>query len=476
MRKSRKGTRMTRKAIGLLLACLLLIPLAAGAERTLYLSGCIDEKIQQSFKKENPDAVLKFDDEILNPDEIITRLLTEDTTADLYHTFVDSTFAALVRKGYAMDLSASRIITDDVNRMYPNIRKAITDEKGNPVAYPWELETDTWKVNITWWRAVFGDEALPETYAEFFRTMIRWEEEYVEQYPEYDFAGGFDYSYWVRTVMNAFEAQYASYSGGTLVPADLGNPLLAEVLDLIDQVRAIREEHHRSTENDDRYYDNQLIDSYGFNNILMGSWTEELLSMTVDQLPDGIWTDMPVMSFEKGKTAPVNGQLSVWFVNPYSENRDLALRYLEHAARCENNPRTYYGTHPDMKDPIPDEWVITRCNELKEELEQLRTKAGEQEEINPELEQRIRETETDLLLWENHKWEISEEAIREYRGFAENIAFHEDNPYVMLVGRTSNTASEMEALFEKYRYGQLSREESLRQYQSRMNMILAEGR
>ena len=42
---------MTRKAMGLLLACLLLIPLAAGAERTLYLSGCIDEKIQQSFKK-----------------------------------------------------------------------------------------------------------------------------------------------------------------------------------------------------------------------------------------------------------------------------------------------------------------------------------------------------------------------------------------------------------------------------------------
>ena len=160
---------MKRMISSLLLACLLLIPLAAGAERTLYLGGCIDDRIQRSFMKENPDVVLKFDDEILNPDEIITRLLTGDTAADLYHTFVDSTFAALVRKGYAMDLSSSDILTDDVNRMYPNIRRAITNDAGNPVAYPWLLEVDTWKVNITWWRAVFGEEPLPDTYAEFFR-------------------------------------------------------------------------------------------------------------------------------------------------------------------------------------------------------------------------------------------------------------------------------------------------------------------
>ena len=467
---------MKRMISSLLLACLLLIPLAAGAERTLYLGGCIDDRIQRSFMKENPDVVLKFDDEILNPDEIITRLLTGDTAADLYHTFVDSTFAALVRKGYAMDLSSSDILTDDVNRMYPNIRRAITNDAGNPVAYPWLLEVDTWKVNITWWRAVFGEEPLPDTYAEFFRTMIRWEEEYAAQYPEFSFVGSFDYAWWVKTVMNAFEAQYASYSGETLVPADLGNPLLAEVLDLIDRVREIREEYHRSTDGDDMVYTEPIIDPNGFNNIMMGSWTEELLSMTVEELPEGIWTDMPAISFEKGKPAPVNGQLNVWFVNPHSENRDLAVRYLEHAARCENNIRTYYGTHPDMTDPVPDEGTAARCVELEEQLEQLRAKAGEQEEINPELEQRIRETETEHLLWENRKWEISEEAIREYRGFAETIAFHEDNPYVMVAGRTSNTATEMEALFEQYRYGQLSRDEFLRQYQCRMDMILAEGR
>ena len=46
----------------------------------------------------------------------------------------------------------------------------------------------------------------------------------------------------------------------------------------------------------------------------------------------------------------------------------------------------------------------------------------------------------------------------------------------MVAGRTSNTATEMEALFEQYRYGQVSRDGFLRQYQSRMNMILAEGR
>ena len=187
---SRLQKRMRiKKLAGLLLACLLLIPLAAGAERTLYLGGCIDDRIQRSFMKENPDVVLKFDDEILNPDEIVTRLLTGDTTADLYHPFVDSTFAALVRKGYAMDLSSSGIIAEDVNRMYPNIRRAITNDAGNPVAYPWLLTVDTWKVNITWWRAVFGDEPLPETYAEFFRTMLRWEEDYAEQYPEFSFAG-----------------------------------------------------------------------------------------------------------------------------------------------------------------------------------------------------------------------------------------------------------------------------------------------
>ena len=60
-----------------------------------------------------------------------------------------------------------------------------------------------------------------------------------------------------------------------------------------------------------------------------------------------------------------------------------------------------------MTDPVPDEGTAARCRELEKQLEQLRAKAGEQEEINPELEQQIRETETELLLWENRKWEIS---------------------------------------------------------------------
>lgn len=440
--------------------------------RTLHLGGCMDDTILQSFAKENPDVSVVFDESLNSPDEIITRLLTGDSSADLYHTCVDNTFVTLVDKGYAMDLSESRLITDDVNRMYPNIRKAIVNEAGNPVAYPYILMTDNWMVNITWWRAVFGDKELPETYEDFFRDMILWEEEYAEYYPEIGFAGAFDFSSWVKQVINAYEQQYSTFIGKENVSADLKDTRLTDVLDLIEQIRDLYEQGKRNT------FGEEIIDSIfipdGFNSIFQEPWKDEMLSMTVDQLPEGIYIDMPMLTFERGVTVPVAGQLYVWFVNPFSENKDLALRYLEHAAMCNNNLKTYYGTHPDMNEPVPNKKWTERYHELTERQEQLQALRSEQNEINEELAQNIKENEAALQRAERWMWDISPKSIEHYREYAGTIAFFEDNPFVMRLGRNSNIATAIDPLYEQYEAGILNREEFLNQYQSRINMILAE--
>lgn len=442
----------------------------------LNICGCMDDTIYRSFIEKNPNTIVNFQHNILLPDEIARRLITQDNTADLYATLVDYSFNSIVKKGYVADLSSSRVITSDIDNIYQNIANVITNSDGNPIAYPYQIYLGNWKVNITLWHEIYGDMDFPSTYAQFFDMMIQWENDLTYEYPDISFAGNFDYTSWVRMIINAYAQQYGILNQ----PLSFSSDELYTNLEKLKKICEIRKENGKDTHgNDDSFED--VIDLFitaGYNNILLDPFDQETQNLTREEIPEGIYIDIPILTFKENENIYFPGKMVVWFVNPFSENKDLAIKYLEEATIMQNNPVTYYGIHKNQNSPL--EWdgykdAIFELESRKKELQYALSKFENNGNDNIILENELKEIDNEILLLNNKRWEISPSAIQQYRKIAPYICFFEDNPYVLQLGRNSEYFQQVESLYTIYTEGHLDTQSFLTQLSRRMNMILWEG-
>jgi len=442
---------------------------------TLRIEGCVDQTIYDSFSRENPNIPVDISDHLLSADEIAQALVNGDQTADLYATFADHTFRAIVKKGYAADLSSSSILSTDILSMYPTIQHVITDDAGNPVAYPYTLLLDHWQVNETLWLQIFGDRPVPTTYDQFMDAMISWESTYADEYPEINFSEDFDHAYWVRKIINAYAQQYGKPGS----PVTINSPELRSVLGKLEQVRNIRNNNGRNIDfmSDGEFmaYPDIFITA-GFNNVLLDP-VDPSSQMTIessDDLGEGIYTDMAALVFEEGEQSLIPGQMIVWFVNPYSQHKDLAIQYLECAAQMNNNPRTYYATHPDINKPLEREGYEASVQEMEKRRDELQEALkGAEGAERSSIEENLTDVENELANQEKRKWAISEKAITNYRPFASSISFFEDNPYITPDG--SSMLHQLEGLYRRYAHGLASLDDFLKELDEKMRMLYLEG-
>ncbi|NLO85528.1 MAG: hypothetical protein GX096_08885 [Clostridiales bacterium] len=456
-------------------ACLYVRDVQSAAETnpTLYAQGCTDQTIYESFTSENPNIPVEFLSGLLSPDEIVQLLVTGDQAADLYAVFADHTFSAIVQKGYAADLSSSAILTSDIGDMYPNIQHAITDEAGHPVAYPFQLLLGHWQVNEALWHYIYGDTPIPATYDQFLDAMLLWESSYADEYPEVDFSMNFDHAYWARTLVNAYAQQY----GQPNVRLEINTDLLRGVLEKLQQVRDIRDTSGRSVHFADDYMPKaDLFITAGYNNVLLEPVeSQEQEDQSLDEIMlEGQYIDMPSLVFTEGEASCVLGKMLVWFVNPYSQNKEVAIRYLEHAARMNNNERTYYATHPNHNDPLAYKSYEQSAQELKTRQDELTESLKDATALQRStLEETLIEVENSLANLEKRRWDISENAIAHYRSFAPSISFFEDNQYITPDG--SLMLQQLEDLYERYAYGTINLDGFLRELDEKMYVLYLEG-
>ena len=298
---------------------------------------------------------------------------------------------------------------------------------------------------------------FPSTYAQFFDMMIQWENDLTYEYPDISFAGNFDYTSWVRMVINAYAQQYGILNQ----PLSFSSDELYTNLEKLKKICEIRKENGKDTHgNDDSFED--VIDLFitaGYNNILLDPFDQETQNLTREEIPEGIYIDIPILTFKENENIYFPGKMVVWFVNPFSENKDLAIKYLEEATIMQNNPVTYYGIHKNQNSPL--EW-----DGYKDAIFELESRKKELE---------LKEIDNEILLLNNKRWEISPSAIQQYRKIAPYICFFEDNPYVLQLGRNSEYFQQVESLYTIYTEGHLDTQSFLTQLSRRMNMILWEG-
>lgn len=135
-----------------------------------------DLTLRRLFTQAYPDVLLDWQvDTDMTAADVVSAIRSGDTTTAVFSVRVDSTFASLTDKGFAAALTNADLV-QSVADMRPTLSAPLKSASGAVLAYPWDMDIIGWTVNRTLWDRYFPDEALPTTWADFFRLMQTFEQ------------------------------------------------------------------------------------------------------------------------------------------------------------------------------------------------------------------------------------------------------------------------------------------------------------
>ena len=171
---------------------------------------------------------------------------------------------------------------------------------------------------------------------------------------------------------------------------------------------------------------------------------------------------------------------TVLVINPFTRNADAALAF---AGEVVDNlsTQTRYSIIPELNDPIRGDQNQAVLDELKQELEALRSdyeSAPADEKQSLELD--VQEAEKTLAYAEANNWDVSPTELEWYRAHDDNIIV---SIYNWLYPDTSSEeedsgisqAAEAEDLMDQYLNGQISLDDMLSGIDRKVQMRRLEG-
>ena len=437
----------------------------ANAQNVLRLSlNLRDAGTAEVFQAKYPDALLDARYEDLSAAQVAQRIQAGDADTDVYQITVDDSFGPLVDKGYAASLAPSSEIVQDVASLWPSIRAAITNAAGEPVAYPQSLRLSLWEVDTGLWRAYFGDEPVPATWASLFDAMLRFEQ---GPGPEdgHFFVEEWTYKDMVMRVLRAYIEQHDTRDG----PLSFQTPGLREALQALARVneamlaRGVTCESEADAFPYEETMGRSLFFTFGGGNDLCPSDSDRLTL-----LPFG---------FDEGDTPVLCGYLSVLIVNPLSPRQELARAYIACATQREADVGRWYRLHPDAAEPVEKPAYAARMQEyedkiaaLEAQMEALPPDDPSARALQDEADRARRYLDPSDFL----RWQVSPKGIEQWRALAPHMRFFERSLYVSL--EEGPVQAQLDAICGRYADGQMDLDAFLRRLEETLERVWAEQR
>lgn len=336
--------------------------------------------------------------------DIVQAMMKQDGSTDIYSLPMDnSQFAALRKKGYLQDLSANEKIVESTSRLYPYIRDAVTQD-GKIIGVPVCFEGRTPGVHMEAWKGIGGtEEELPKTWSQFFDWLEslpeRLEGKNVAVVPDWETRESFR-----GTILEVMLNQYETLmerKGDT--DYYFATPEMCELVRRLDGLDydALQ---IRNGNDEDEYYDD-----YDERTALLDNNTSTLF------YDGGTYVPLP-LSFSEEEDPVLPVQVSIAFMNPYSEHPQEAMEFLalatenlfgldQYAAYTDRTEPVHYSGYESML-----RYYQERIDKLKEQIE--KTEDGNDRET---LEEILQDAEADLADAEESSWIICSEQIESYK-------------------------------------------------------------
>ena len=394
--------------------------------------------------------------------DIVQAMMNKSEDVDIYVVSADSTeYNSLFERGYMAELSASQTITDLVLSMYPAMQDAVVKD-GVVYGLPVSMYSGG---NMSYCLAAFEKLGLteadvPATWMDFIKLLQRMPE-LIEGNDEVSVFN--TYMTWDdlrRTLFYSIMDSYTLYmqSGKTEMSYDtaLLNELLAEFEKIDFSGLGLPEE----------YEDDTLMASYNEDSILFETYAD--ISCSVYSYQNAM--KPLLLAMEEGAAPIVDCSIEVAFVNPFSQNKELAIKYLELAvAQMDKNFLT--TACPDQNEPIPNQYYEENIKYYDDQLETMRAELEKADEADKEMwQQQIDEMQGYRDEYEkNNAYDATAESIEAYRQYAQYFYVRRQ------LGLDGDVQNEYYTQLEQYLAGNVDAATMLKEIDKKLKMMLMEN-
>lgn len=430
-------------------------------------------KANACFQVTYPNTALTYMCEDISANDLAVRLLTQDDSIDIYKLQVDSTYTSIKEKGLFAPLSSSIVLQQECHVISADILDVITDEKGVLVAYPASLSINTFGINMAYWNMVFGDRPIPRTIEELLDAWILFEDYYADEYPLLDMWYGFDEELLCRKLL----ADYLQSHVESIEKLAI-DPSLRLVLEKLSQIGELREAHQRTLvewtpeESDGRA---TIFSLFAEREAMYQNPTYYLETQENMVYGVSMFNYSPISLSWADEANQPNASLTVYVINPHSNNIQEAINYIESAAQMEVNPYLYYAIHPTLLEPYENPSFQLKIDILLEDMKYIEELLLREDVVYADrldLEAMLEYEKHIVQEQEQLKWMITAKTIKEDRVLLSQVNLNQNNVYLTAMKSSSDIAQ----LCSRYIGENLSLDIFLKQLGIRLDMITMEIR
>lgn len=380
-------------------------------------------------------------------------------------------FKNLRDKGYATALSQSDVLKDAVSKMYPFI-KDLVEKGGELFAFPVTLEGNLFGYNPEALKVLgITEEDLPKTIPQMLDFISRWEEDYGLDHANMSLFEGEGVTdpkeYFLAYIMEMYEAYYSGLGETLTYDTPLFKALL-EALEVAD-LSGLQNDEARQAVNGVTFSTAAVtvIGSANEGPKSLFTWYQQ---MTINEYGAMGGYKPLELSLEEGME-PINPvTLRLYVVNPFTDNKDSAIRYLEYLAG-EMEQSNKLNMMPEYNEPLKNPYYEDSMKELEKERKSLEAQLGEaKEEDKRAIEQSIKEIDQVMEWQKGMEFWVDAEAISAYRLLAEHAAVMQFSP---LYG--GDGGAELRSLITRFREGQMNAEQFIKGLEQKLRLMQMEG-
>jgi len=427
------------------------------ANYTGYYEG--SDAINQAFASTHPDIVISD----VSIGSAARAIADGSTYADIYIVNVASDgFAGIMGTGLLPHLEISEVISAEVSGMYPWVQEYTTYE-GHIVAVPVLM---TAAAGFNYYPLAFEalgltEDDVPETWLEFLQLMQRLPALIAENGTVAVFPSKYSHAEVRDMVFEKMMESYILYMQSTGQPLTFDTPLMHALIEEFEKIdfKALG------------MPDVGVYSPYGVTEVLFAM--NDAVYVDAASYYDSD-VDRPLMlAMEAGTDYLIPVDMNVAFVNPYSENPELAMEYME--AIAVNNPLSLRtALSPAYNQPI-----ISAT--FEEDLAFYDEKIAEYEnQLETASEDAIPEIKENLAYWQQKRdefaigldpfaWDVSVESIAWYRSIDAHFLI---NVYCSLDNEALKMMYEQ---FGEYTSGSITADELITTLDMMVNMLVLEA-
>ncbi len=365
-----------------------------------------------SFTNAHPEYMVSIST-AMDPEALMSNMMNRSSDVDIYT--IDSTveaFSALLNRGFMAELTGSEKIKAGVEGLYPFLKDTVMKD-GEIYALPMNSYADTLTMNVkTLEKMGYTKDDLPKTWFDFY-DMLQELPAKLEEFPEIQFC---------EQYMDVENARYQIFS---IMLQDYFTWLDADQSHLTesgDVLVKLCEAYEKVDWNSLGMKESSEDESFG--SIIVGS--DDEVPSRILEFYNSVSFYQPIegdewipLSVKEGEEPLIGMNVVFAFVNPFSENREAAIEYLEYAWDCVEETIKMQMV-PSMNDPVENKHYEESLKDMEEYTHDLEAQL-EKTEDEEEKEQLNQMLEEQKKWYEEYKkenrYQVSAEDIEHYRAF-----------------------------------------------------------